>query len=92
MGRTRQNAKFEDYRDQEEAEIEDIDLENEPNLPNKALFRVDEVAAYFDVSSQTIYLWIEHGLLVAEKYRGTIRIPRIAIKTFRLASRIRPFD
>lgn len=60
------------------------------DLPNKSLLRIDEVASYFDVTRQTIYLWIDHGLLVAEKYRGVIRIPIESIKNFRLASRINP--
>lgn len=59
-------------------------------LPQKPLFRVDEVASYFDVTARTIYLWIDHGLLEAEKYRGVIRIPRESIKTFRLSGRINP--
>ena len=61
-------------------------------LPKKALLRVDEVADYFDVSAKTIYLWIDHGILEAEKYRGIIRIPRESIENCRLASKIKPFD
>lgn len=59
-------------------------------LPEKPLLRVDEVAAYFDVTNRTIYLWIDHGLLLAEKYKGVIRIPRESIETFRLSSRLSP--
>ena len=62
------------------------------DLPNKALFRVDEVAEYFNVHENTIRLWIDHGLLVAEKYRRLIRIPRDSIKNFRLINRYRPDD
>ena len=58
------------------------------DLPQKPLLRVDEVATYFDVTNRTIYLWIDHGLLQAEKYNGIIRIPRDSIKNFRLASRM----
>ena len=61
-------------------------------LPNRALLRVDEVAEYFNVSNKTIYLWIDHGLLIAEKYKGIIRIPKEAITSFRLANRMRPLD
>ena len=60
------------------------------DLPQKPLLRVDEVASYFDVTNRTIYLWIDHGLLEAEKYKGVIRIPRESIETFRLSGRINP--
>jgi excisionase family DNA binding protein len=62
------------------------------DLPQKPLLRVDEVAAYFDVTVRTIYLWIDHGLLEAEKYKGAIRVPRESILTFRLASKIHPLE
>lgn len=62
------------------------------NLPEKPMLRVDEVAIYFDVSKQTVYLWIDHGLLVAEKYKGVIRVPRESVLNFRLASRLAPLD
>ncbi len=60
------------------------------DLPEKPLWRVDEVAAYFDVARSTVYLWIDHGLLEAEKLRGVIRVTRQSILRFRLASRINP--
>lgn len=60
------------------------------DLPNKALFRVDEVAEYFSVHENTIRLWIDHGLLIAEKYNRSIRIPRNSIKNFRLMSKFEP--
>lgn len=56
-------------------------------LPEKELLRVDEVAAYFDVSTRTIYLWIDHGHLQAEKLAGSIRITLKSIQKFRLKSR-----
>jgi excisionase family DNA binding protein len=62
------------------------------DLPKKPLWRVDEVAEHFDVTRQTIYLWIDHGQLEAEKYKGVIRIPRDSIINFRLASRVRPLE
>lgn len=62
------------------------------DLPEKNLLRVEEAAKYFDVSNRTIYLWIEHGLLEAEKYNNVIRIPRESIKSFRLNSKLRPLD
>jgi excisionase family DNA binding protein len=48
-------------------------------LPQKSLFRIDEVAAYFSVSERTIRLWIEHGHLAGEKIVGSIRISRESI-------------
>ena len=60
------------------------------DIPNKPLWRVDEVAAYFDVARSTVYLWIDHGLLEAEKLRGVIRVTRHSIVEFRLASKINP--
>lgn len=32
-------------------------------LPNKPELRVDEVATYFDVSRQCVYLWVQHRLI-----------------------------
>ena len=60
------------------------------DLPQKPLLRVDEVATYFDVTEKTIYLWIDHGLLEAEKYKRVIRVTRESIRNFRLASKISP--
>ena len=59
-------------------------------VPEKPLLRVDEVAAYFDVSRSVVYLWIDHGLLEAEKYHGTIRIPRESVVNFRLTNKMSP--
>lgn len=63
------------------------------DIPSKPLWRVDEVADHFDVTRQTIYLWIDHGLLEAEKYNGKmIRITRESIKNFRLTSKLKPLE
>jgi excisionase family DNA binding protein len=62
------------------------------DLPQKPLLRVDEVATYFDVTEKTIYLWIDHGLLEAEKYKRVIRITRESIVKFRLASKLSPLE
>ena len=48
-------------------------------LPEKALFRIDEVATYFSVTERTIRLWIDHGHLKAVKKAGVIRILRESI-------------
>ena len=60
------------------------------DLPAKPLWRVDEVAAYFDVARSTVYLWIDHGLLQGEKLRGVVRVTRESIVNFRISSRINP--
>lgn len=62
------------------------------DLPQKPLLRVDEVATYFDVTEKTIYLWIDHGLLEAEKYKRVIRVTRKSIEKFRLASKMSPLE
>jgi excisionase family DNA binding protein len=50
-------------------------------LPDKKLFRPDEVAKYLQVSTSTIYNWIDNGTLSAEKIGGKlIRIDRESIE------------
>lgn len=53
------------------------------NLPDKELFRVDEVASYFSLSVKTIYGWIDEGKIEAVKVgpSNTIRIKREVIET-----------
>jgi excisionase family DNA binding protein len=61
------------------------------DLPNKELLRVEEVAAYFRVARSTVYLWIDHGILAAEKYHGgTIRVPRESVLHCRIANKLDP--
>lgn len=48
-------------------------------LPQKALLRVDEVAAYFDVTDRTVRLWLEHGFFEAKKIGGVVRIYRESV-------------
>ena len=49
-------------------------------LPDKALLRPDEVAAYFRVSVSTVYRWIDCGTMKAVKIAGKcVRIPREAV-------------
>lgn len=56
-------------------------MEENGNLPNKELLRVEEVATYFSVTNRTIYLWIEHGYLEAKRTPGkSIRILRESVK------------
>ncbi|MGR9116951.1 MAG: helix-turn-helix domain-containing protein [Gammaproteobacteria bacterium] len=62
--------------------------EIECTLPQKDLFRIDEVAVYFDVSEQAIRLWIQHGHLRAEKHRGILRVPRESIVRCRFNAQV----
>ena len=58
---------------------EEITEDHQSTLPNKDLFRIDEVATYFSVTERTIRLWLDHGHLIAAKKAGTIRILRKSI-------------
>ena len=53
------------------------------DLPDKALLRPDEVAAYLDVTRKTIYQWISLGKLEAVKLSRIIRIPRESVVNFK---------
>lgn len=78
-------------RELEEADaeaVESVDPEEFEGLPKKDLFRVDEVATYFNVGESTIRLWIENGFFITEKLGGCVRIPRTSIIKFRLAGRV----
>ena len=58
------------------------------DLPNRTLLRVEEVADFFRVRNRTIYLWIEHGHLEAERTPGKmIRVTRESVLKCRL-----PYD
>jgi len=58
---------------------EGIIEEDQSTLPKKDLFRIDEVATYFDVNERTVRLWIDHGHLTPVKKGGVIRILRESI-------------
>jgi hypothetical protein len=55
------------------------EIPNDLLLPQKSLFRIDEVAAYFGVTERCIRLWIQHKHLTKEKIHGCARIPRESI-------------
>lgn len=51
------------------------------NIPDKALFRPDEVAAILQVSTMTVYRRIEDGTLAAVRIGNLYRIPRESLTT-----------
>lgn len=48
-------------------------------LPDKPLLRVDEVAAFFNVTRMTIYRWYESEKLKGTTISGTVRIYRQSV-------------
>lgn len=77
-----------DRRKVENTSTYDEKDENRPldddNLPQKSLFRIDEVAAYFSITERCVRLWIENGHLDSEKIVGIVRISRESILRCRL--------
>ena len=65
--------------DSEFLELQKVKTTDDPMLPQKSLFRIDEVARYFDVDDRTIRMWIQHGHLIKEKIQGVARISRQSI-------------
>ena len=62
------------------------------DLPKKAMYRVKELADFFDVGESTVYRWIDFGMLEAEKYRGAIRVPRESVVQFREDHKMQPLE
>jgi len=61
------------------------------DLPNKPTLRISEVAAYYDVTERTVYLWIEHGHLeTVLTPAGQKRIPREALDKCRFREKDAP--
>jgi excisionase family DNA binding protein len=59
----------------------------DPTDVSKAHYTPDEVAAYYRISTKTLYRWVEDGWIRAIKAggdgtHGAIRIPREAILEF----------
>jgi len=75
---------------QTEKPVETDQIEDLSGLPNRDLYRINEVADYLRVSESTIRLWIQHGYFQIEKMRGTVWIPKESILRFRLKNRINP--
>jgi len=57
------------------------------NLPDKAFFRVDELAVYWDVSERSVRRWIKSGKLTAILLNNTVRVPKKAISSFERLAR-----
>jgi len=77
MGRPRNKPNISENQEitqQEKTSIKEDDL-----LPKKSLFRVDEVADHFGVTTRTIYTWIAHNILQSVNPGGIVRIPRESI-------------
>lgn len=66
-----------------------------PGLADKPTYRLEEVAAYYDVTERTVRLWIEHGhLAVVYAPSGIRRVTRESLDLCRFrprALRIGPF-
>jgi len=62
------------------------------DLPDKPFLRVDEVSDLFGVSRSAVYLWIDHGKLIAGKYGGLIRIKREELEKFIELGIMKPLD
>lgn len=56
-------------------------------LPKKDLFRIDEVAQYFDVSPGTVRTLIAHKHFDTEMVRQQVRITRPSIMRYRKRQR-----
>jgi excisionase family DNA binding protein len=52
------------------------------NFPQKMYYRVEEVAAYFDISRTTVYRLIKREMLKAVKIRSSLRINRQELDRF----------
>jgi excisionase family DNA binding protein len=59
-----------------------------PDLADKPTYRVSEVAAYYDVTERTVYLWIAHGHLQTEATPGgQTRVTRDSLDSCRFRPR-----
>ena len=50
------------------------------SLPDKPLLRIDQVAAYFDVSEKTVRTWIKRNIIRSIRMGGTLRVYRESIQ------------
>lgn len=54
-------------------------FKDDPFLPKKPFFRIDEVAQYFDVSESCIRVWLDHKILEKFQVKNVVRISRESI-------------
>jgi excisionase family DNA binding protein len=51
-----------------------------PDLPQKTLLRVDEVARFFNINKKTVYGWVDMGILQAcNPNGGSLRVFRESV-------------
>jgi excisionase family DNA binding protein len=62
------------------------------SLPNKAWFRVADVATYFDATPRTVYRWIQVGYLPSVKVGGVVRLPWAAMVQRQANGGLESFD
>ena len=53
----------------------------------KQFLRMEEVAAYFEVTPRTVYRWVDEGLLPAYKLGGCLRVKTSDLEVFEEAAR-----
>jgi len=54
----------------------DLTADTVKTLPDKPLFRPDEVANIFEVTPKTVYQWCSLGIVPSIKVGGVVRIKR----------------
>jgi len=58
------------------------------DLPEKAHYKVKEVAAYFDIEEKLLYRWIDEGVVYAINVAGkrTKRIPKAEVERMKVSA------
>ena len=59
-----------------------INLTEHPNMPERELMTIEEVADYLRVKKRTIYEWLKNGKIPAIKTVGQWRFKKIQIDTW----------
>jgi len=62
------------------------------HLPEKAFFRIDEVARYYSVSPRSVREWIRLGKMKAIKVSGVVRVARDEIIGVASDARVAPLQ
>jgi len=53
-----------------------------PDLSDRPLLRIGEVAHFFSVSPKIVYEWYNSGMLKGIKHKGAIKISRASVIDF----------